>query len=329
MGEMPDLLARLEAVARAALPRFEIAADAPLALLHHRENAVFRVDDPADGRPWVVRVHRQGYRTTAEIRSELAWMDALREAGLPTPRPRGARDGACVQTVALPELGAPHDVDVLAWIDGQPLDVDDTSEAYRLVGRTSAFIHRHARQWMPPATFSRPVWDLDGLVGRRALWGWYGDLERLSPDQRRLLDRGAEAARHRLEGFGRNAARFGLTHGDLMPENILVADGVPHVIDFDDGGWGWHLYDLATLLGFKIGAPDCDRVRDAWVEGYRSLAPLSDDDLTALDALVMARMLLGLGWMHTRRETPMARDFTDVVVHLACAQAEALLGGGG
>jgi Ser/Thr protein kinase RdoA (MazF antagonist) len=326
---MSDPLARLEAVARAALPRFGIAADAPLTLIHHRENAVFRVADPADGRPWVVRVHREGYRTTAEIRSELAWMDALRDAGLPTPRPRGARDGSCVQTVALPALGAPLDVDVLAWIEGRPLDVDDTSDAYRLVGRTSAFIHRHAAEWRPSAAFCRPAWDLDGLVGRRALWGWYGDLERLTPDQRRLLDRGAEAARRRLEAFGRDAARFGLTHGDLMPENILVADGVPHVIDFDDGGFGWHLYDLATLLGFKIGAPDCDRVRDAWVEGYRSLAPLPDADLAALDALVMARMLVGLGWMHTRRETPMARDFTDVVVHLACAQAETLLGSGG
>jgi len=42
---------------------------------------------------------------------------------------------------------------------------------------------------------------------------------------------------------------------------------------------------------------------------------------------VMARLLLGLGWMHTRRETPMARDFTAVVVQLACAHAEKLLGG--
>jgi hypothetical protein len=41
----------------------------------------------------------------------------------------------------------------------------------------------------------------------------------------------------------------------------------------------------------------------------------------------MARLLLGLGWMHTRRETAMARDFTPLVVQLACLQAEKLLGG--
>ena len=37
-----------------------------------------------------------------------------------------------------------------------------------------------------------------------------------------------------LGAFGRDADRFGLTHGDLMPDNVLVAGGVPYVIDFDD-----------------------------------------------------------------------------------------------
>jgi hypothetical protein len=55
--------------------------------------------------------------------------------------------------------------------------------------------------------------------------------------------------------------------------------------------------------------------------------PLPDEHVRQLDVLVMARLLLGLGWMHTRRETPMARDFTPLVVHLACVQAEKLLGG--
>jgi Ser/Thr protein kinase RdoA (MazF antagonist) len=141
------------------------------------------------------------------------------------------------------------------------------------------------------------------------------------------MDRAADRVRERLAAFGRAPDRFGLTHGDLMPDNVLVADGVPYVIDFDDGGYGWHLYDLATLLADKVVDPAFADVRDAWVEGYRTVAPLPDEHLDALDALVMARLLLGLGWMHTRRETPMARDFTAIVVHLACRQAEKLLGG--
>jgi len=322
-----DAPARFEATARLALPRFGIAPAARLALVHHRENAVFRVDDPGDGCAWALRVHREGYRTSDEIRSELVWMDALRDAGVPTPRARPGADGDLLQLVAPPGVARPLQVDVLAWIDGVPLDAgDDSPELHRLIGRTSALIQRHGRSWVPPPSFSRPTWDVDALIGPRSLWGDYAELDALAPAQLELLHRAADVVRRRLGAFGRGADRFGLTHGDLMPDNILVANGVPHVIDFDDGGYGWYLYDLATLLADKVIDPAYDRVRDAWVDGYRSVAPLPDEHVRELDVLVMARLLLGLGWMHTRRETPMARDFTTVVIALACAQAAKLVG---
>jgi Ser/Thr protein kinase RdoA (MazF antagonist) len=319
---------RLEATAHLALPRFGIATTAPLALIHHRENAVFRVDDPADGRRWVMRVHRQGYHTSDEIRSELGWMDALREAGVPTPRARPGTDGDPLQHVTPAGGGSPLQVDVLAWIEGRSLAAGGGElEVHRLVGRTSALIQQHGRTWTPPPAFRRPVWDLDALIGPRALWGDYADLALLTAAQLALMHRAADRVRRRLEAFGRYPDRFGLTHGDLMPDNVLVADGVPYVIDFDDAGYGWHLYDLATLLADKVADPSIAAVRDAWVEGYRTVGSLPDEHLDQLDAFVMARLLLGLGWMHTRRETAMARDFTPLVVQLACMQAEKLLGG--
>ena len=336
-----DPLPRLEAAARLALPRFGIAA-AAVALIHHRENAMFRVDEAAYGSRWAMRVHRDGYRTAGEIRSELVWMDALREAGVPTPRARFGIDGDPLQLVA-PPGGPPLQVDVLAWVEGsslaaggqgfdarqgyEGLAAHDMPEVHRLVGRTSALIQQHGRRWAPPAGFSRPVWDVDALIGARALWGDYADLAVLTAEQLALMHRAADRVRRRLDTFGRAPDRFGLTHGDLMPDNILVADGVPYVIDFDDAGYGWYLYDLATLLADKVADPSFAEVRDAWADGYRTVAPLPDEHLDALDALVMARLLLGLGWMHTRRETAMARDFTPLVVVLACLQAEKLLGG--
>ena len=322
-----DLPARFALTARLALSRFGITPTARLALIHHRENAVFRVDDPGDGRAWALRVHRDGYRTSEEIRSELAWMDALRAAGVPTPRALPGADGDALQLVAPPGEARPLQVDVLGWIDGAPLDArGDSPELHRLVGRTSALIQRHGRSWVPPPGFSRPTWDVDGLIGPRALWGDYAELEALAPTQLALLDRAADVVRRRLGAFGRAADRFGLTHSDLMPDNILVADGVPYVIDFDDGGYCWYLYDLATFLADKVIDPAFDRVRDAWVAGYRSVAALPDEHVRELGVLVMARLLLGLGWMHTRRETPLARGFTTVVIELACAQAAKLAG---
>jgi Ser/Thr protein kinase RdoA (MazF antagonist) len=328
VAETPEIdgtLALLEDVARAALPRFGFSPRASLALLHHRENAVFRVDDPAEGCPWALRVHRVGYRTTQEIRSELAWMEALRADGVQTPRPRPGRDGDPVQTIAAIGLAEPRDVDVLSWVEGSPLDAASGAEAYRLLGRTCACIQQQARSWVPPAGFARPTWDAASLVGKDAHWGDYAELAALAPEQRALMDRAAAIVFRRLDRFGKGPDRFGLTHGDLMPDNVLVHRGTPSVIDFDDSGYGWYLYDLATLLAVKLFDPDQAMARDAWVEGYRSAAPLPEEHLEELDTLVMARGLLLLGWMHTRRETPTARLLTGAVIGLACVQAEKLL----
>jgi Ser/Thr protein kinase RdoA (MazF antagonist) len=114
-----------------------------------------------------------------------------------------------------------------------------------------------------------------------------------------------------------------------MPENILVHAGVPSVIDFDDCGFGWFLYDPATTLAWSTGDENFGRIRDAWVEGYRSVEPLPDEDLRELPTFIMARFLVGLGWLHTRRETPMAQAFTGTVVVLARAHAARFLGEAG
>jgi len=327
--DLTDDLARataaLTTVARDALPRFALPPDANIQLVHYRENAVFRIDASGEPKPWVLRVHRAGYRTPAEIRSELAWTKALGEAGVRTASVRSAVDGDTLALVASAALGEPRAVTVIGWIDGVALSDDDSSTAYRLVGKTSALIQRHGRQWTPPPWFTRPTWNLDGLVGPRSLWGDYAYLAPLGAERRRLMDRVATVVRRRLDAFGQRVDRFGLTHADLMPDNVLVANGTPYVIDFDDCGYGWYLYDLATLLAIRTGDPEAVRVRESWVEGYRSISPLPDEHLEILDYLIMARLLLGLGWMHTRRDTPLAQALTGTVIEFACMQAESLL----
>ena len=177
-AETDSLLAGLEGLARAALPRFGLAADAPLALIHHRENAVFRVDDPAEGRPFALRVHREGYRTAQEIRSELAFMDALREAGVATPRARPGVGGDPVQTVAVPGLAAPRDVDVLSWIEGAPLDVGAGERAYRLLGR-------HLRAHPGPGPALDPAGRASGArPGTRRRWSGSGRSGATTPSSR-------------------------------------------------------------------------------------------------------------------------------------------------
>ncbi len=274
----------------------------------------------------MLRIHREDYQTEVMIRSELAWMEALREAGVETPEVLRAADGDTVQTVAVPEVPEPRHCDLFRWVGGEPPDAGDVERTYRLLGRINARIHRQVREWKRPPGFQRQSWDEDGMLGEDPLWGRFTDLAALSDEQQaRLIDAKA-AVLERLARFGKAPDRFGLIHADLMPENILVRDGVPRVIDFDDSGFGWNLYDPATLLAFDVADDDFERKRDAWVAGYREEAPLPDSHLEELPTLIMARFLVGLGWLHTRRETPFAREITPDIIALACGYAQEFLG---
>ena len=69
------------------------------------------------------------------------------------------------------------------------------------------------------------------------------------------------------------------------------------VIDFDDSGFAWFMYDFATTVSFMEDHPRVPELRDAWLDGYRSVAPLAADDEAELDTFVMLRRLLLVAWI--------------------------------
>ena len=165
------------------------------------------------------------------------------------------------------------------------------------------------------------------MLGDDPLWGRFQDLAALDADQLSLMTEARRMVLERLARFGKAEDRFGLIHADFMPDNVLIDRGVASVIDFDDSGFGWYLYDPATLFAFSVADPALPTMLDAWAEGYRSVAELPDEHLAELPSFMLARCLVGLGWLHTRRETDMARLLTDAIVQMSCDYAESLLSG--
>jgi Ser/Thr protein kinase RdoA (MazF antagonist) len=317
---------RLQTLAVEALEKFGISSEAKLELIKYRENAVFGVEDPKTGDRFVIRVHRPGYQTEQTIRSEMQWMDALREADVYTPTPLAGIDGKKVQKVSVESVPQARLCSMLHWVDGIPLAEDNPTEAYHLLGQVNARFHRHIKTWKLPDGFQRQSWDENGMFGENPLWGHFKDLEALNKEQLDLMYQARAVVLNRLEKYGKGPDRFGLIHADLMAENILLHEGNPYVIDFDDSGFGWFMYDLATLVAVNI--PDEDEARvaiNAWVEGYRSVESLADEHLDELPTFLMCRYLVGLGWLHTRKETPLAQEYTGAIVEMACGLAESLI----
>jgi len=330
VGPSPALVG----VARSALPSWGIAPDANLRLLKYRENAVFAVD--IDGKPThVLRVHRRGYHTDAALRSELLWMTALNDHGIPTPRVMPTGQGDLITRVTATDKAGQFQCDLLSWVAGVPLGSIESKSfgkeefierAYEQVGRLAAQVHLHSEQWRPAEPVHRHSWDEEGCLGRAAVWGYYGDLDALTAPERALLHRGAIVARQRLAEVGKPGDRFGLIHADLVPENVLIDGEACTLIDFDDAGFGWYLSDIAIAVFFQVGTASFAPALHAMLRGYGQVRHLPAGDLHMLDVMLFLRGLAVLGWIKTRGETETAKQIKQSVTEIALSIAANLSG---
>ncbi len=268
-------------------------------LFMQRENAVFRVDTTQG--PHALRLHRVGYHTPAALQSELDVMAMLAGHGMLVPRPM-----ACATGGLMVPLGGRH-ASLLSWLPGQPMGRSgqplalagrDRAALFAAIGAQMARLHALADAWTPPAGFTRPRWDRDGLLGDAPFWGGFWDQG--DPADRALLTRVRDRARQVLDGAG--GMDFGLIHADLVNENVLVNGSDVHFIDFDDMGFGFRLFDLATTLYKALDEPDFDDLQAALLAGYATRRAVPD--LTQLGLFIVLRSLTYLGWIAPRADEP-------------------------
>ncbi len=271
---------------------------ANVSLIAQRENQVYCVT-AANGDRFALRLHRPGYQTMTALRSELDWMHSLQQAGVEVPTPIPAKDGAL-----LIEASGFH-IDLLTWLNGRPLGVsgqplalDDPIGTFKEIGRLMATLHDHADTWRQPMGFQRMSWDCDGLLGNAPLWGCFWENPALSAEHKDLLCSAREKARTALRECPFD---YGLIHADMVRENILIGANGLQLIDFDDCGHGYRLFDIATTLLRNMNEPDRDALQSALIDGYVSMRPL---DHEMLPLFTMLRALTYVGWIVPRLGEP-------------------------
>tara|TARA_B100000749_G_scaffold20462_1_gene15047 strand:+ start:10003 stop:11112 length:1110 start_codon:yes stop_codon:yes gene_type:complete len=315
----------LEQVARQALGEWGLSEGAGLKLLSLSENATYRVDSRSSDRAVVMRVHRPGYHTRNAVRTELDWMAALqREAGILTPQAIPTSSGEYVVEVEGDDhLMETRFVDLFGFIEGTEPDENRLEEAFRDLGRLTARLHKHAKSWQRPAYFERLVWDFDGCLGNRPNWGDWREAPGLDEQSLELLEETSETIRTRLEEFGKGSDRYGLIHSDLRLANLLENGTDIRVIDFDDCGSGWFLYDLASAISFIETRPDVPELVASWLSGYSEITDLSQAERSEIPTFMMLRRMTLLAWIGSHPTADMAVEqgveFANGTVELARA----------
>ena len=313
-------LKELQRIAEAALARYDLPKGATATMINLSENATYRID--AGGQRWALRVHREGYHSKTAIGSELAWLMALRQDGaVITPVPRKGKNGDLIQTVELKDHPLRHVV-LFDWETGAEPSEAELLGPFEVLGAATARMHLHARAWTRPQNFERLTWDFDGAFGKVQHWGSWRDGMGLDAEKTKLFQRTVDRIEKRLKAFGKGPERYGLIHCDMRLANLLIDGDETKVIDFDDCGFSWYLYDGATALSFIEHRADVPELIEAWVKGYRTVAPLSAEDEHEIPTFVMFRRLLLVAWIGSHSETDLAKSMGVPYTHDTVALCE-------
>ncbi len=314
-------LQRIMRLARQALPLYGLSLASEIKLLNYSENATYQIR-PAGRAPLVLRINRPGYHPRGHILTELEWVRALcRDTPVKTAAPIAGLDGEFIQHIWHPCVPEPRNCVLMSYLQGTEPDESNRHAAFALLGETTARLHLHSASWKPATAVSRHRWDFDAMLGPRPLWGKWQDGLGMTAAKKRQLSRLVTSLRPKIEAIGESRSRFGLIHADLRTANILVHQGEVAVIDFDDCGFSWFIYDLAAALSFLETHPDVPAYIDAWLSAYQKIRPLSRAEISAIDSFILLRRMLLVAWIGSHADTQHAKamgpEFTDDTCHLA------------
>ena len=269
--------------------------DGAVTRLATEKDDTFRVDT-SSGPHSVLKISNP-HEKIAEIDFQIKLVQhvAYTDPTIPVPAFIRDKDGQVLSTV-VDDAGQHRKVQLISYLEGVTLDRLETSNAEReKVGEVLAKLRHATASFTHPQDSRVLAWDVKHVVGLSPL------LEHIDePHRREQLKVGLErmtALQHRVDRL-----REHVLHNDFSKSNILGDHALPEfvtgVIDFGDAVRTAVAIDVSTALLNQLPRdaainPVDDLFSDARdvVRGYLRHADLSDEELTLIPHLVMARVV--------------------------------------
>jgi Ser/Thr protein kinase RdoA (MazF antagonist) len=273
---------RLHALARKVLEGYDIDP-VRLRCIARDTNTTFRVDT-ADSRTFALRIQADDPETDSYVATEVAWLEALADSGLPVVKVIPATDGSSFVDVEVPGVARARTCVLFSWVAGQTLGGTSTPEEYRSLGVLSARLHDHGEVWSMPDGLEALVWDRVFYYPTEPVVLYEPRFSKhMTPARSRLVRGVEEKADAELARIHRTGSVFPL-HGDLHPWNVhRTRDGLT-AFDFNDVMIGAPVQDIAITLFYNRQEPQYPDLRAAFEEGYRTVRhwPVESEDQVEL-----------------------------------------------
>jgi Ser/Thr protein kinase RdoA (MazF antagonist) len=270
--------------------------------INHGENTTYRLTD-SNKVHYLLRIHRVNYHTKNAIQEELKWLqDIDKDLNLTVP--------LAIKNTKSKQISIQDGryVTVMKWIEGRSVKKDVTHQHIILVAELMVQLHK-----TKATAKERIYWDTKGLLGSSSRMGNSDKISGLSTIEQTFLASTTKLISRRLSHYEtNNKNKMGMIHADLHFGNFFLKSSRMFPIDFDDCGFGFYMYDIAvffTSLFEKvqmklITKKEYTQLINSFIEKYNESIPLSDDDLNAIDDLIIARRLLIIQWLNSRDDHP-------------------------
>lgn len=279
---------------------YDFSAGTEISMLCESENKIFLINDPKRPCKYVARVNsgRTSYHNMTMIESEMAWLRGIRkDTDVVVPDVLAANDGKDVHQLELPESDTTRYMVVYSFLPGTEPPQENLISGFERLGEITAKINQHSRSWQVPQGFDRPHWLPDTILDDCFNWGHWKNGVDVEGETLSLLRRVETTVLHHALDLPKDSENFGLIHADLRLANILVDGQVTAIIDFDDCGFGWYIYELAAALSFLEERSDLNRLIESWHVGYRRISDISSELIEKFPTFLMLRRLKLLGWV--------------------------------
>lgn len=319
-------LERLNSLAAESLSLWTLPDGATSRLINVSENATYLIQAPG-GYKSILRIHRLDYHTRNAIACEIAWLHDLgQHGGVVTPGTIKGVDGEVIQKNDIEGLSGKRYMVMFEFVEGrEPDENENLIPSFEELGEIAARTHVHSINWAKPDGFERLIWNTDTVFGCNPTWGDWREAPSMSPRYQQVMQQVEDVVIQRLDAFGESADRYGLIHADMRLANLLVDKGGTRLIDFDDCGFGWFLYDFAAGISFMEDHPQVPALKEAWVKGYRKIRALSSEEEHEIDTFIMLRRMALCAWIGSHKEVDIAQELSPVFVPVTVELAEQYL----
>jgi Ser/Thr protein kinase RdoA (MazF antagonist) len=293
---------RLRGLALVALGQYELVHP-QLTLLSNHEHTLFRVDvsptAPAHPERFVLRMYHPAAFDADSVALELEWLTALaQDTPVQVPQPVATPAGAFLIHASHPGVPEARICVLFRWVSGRLLRKKLYPGVLQHLGQCIGHLHNYSEHFRPSRGRTGQCWDWERVFGGQSIVGPASNWPLLSRDQQMLFRATAERVSATMQRLGDNPSVFGLIHADIHTANYLVERGRIGLIDFEDCGWGYYLYDLAVVLD-QIEAEYVEQaqvLRAALLQGYRQIRPLSAEHEALLDIFIAMRLAELVRW---------------------------------